>query len=343
MDAEWITYGDGFTGYFVQPMEPGIYPGVVMIHEWWGLNQNIKNMAHDMAEEGFLVLAVDLYNGQLADNPADAGRLAGAVRDDMNTAIAHLQSATQYLRSHEFSQGQVASMGWCFGGGLSMQLALNEQMDATVIYYGAVETDETALMAIDWPVLGIFGDQDAVIPIASVRAFDAALDNIGVENEIYVYEGLGHAFANPSNADHDPESTVDAWMKTVSFLNTHLKVAAPDPVLGKDADTYFKDQIVSIAVANRGQPIEGFDAFLLLDAYTGLEPSDFDGVAGLNGQYEFTDDLQFILDNDGGPITSADGMVEDYELLLDNIAERYAVVIGDKPSVDQLMKILQEE
>ena len=222
MNAEWIEY-DGFRGYFVQPMEEGNFPGVVMIHEWWGLNQNIKDMAHDMAEEGYLVLAVDLFDGKVADNPADARIYSGEVRNNMDNAINHLKAAAAFLRNHEKSLGSVASMGWCFGGGLSMQLALEEEMDATVIYYGAVETDEAALSSIDWPVLGIFGEKDAVIPVDSVHSFDASLDNLGIENEVYVYEGLGHAFANPSNAGHDPISTEDAWMKTVNFLNKHLK------------------------------------------------------------------------------------------------------------------------
>jgi len=218
MNYEWVTYGDNYTGYFVKP--EGNYPGVVMIHEWWGLNQNIKNMAQDLAKEGFNVLAVDLYNGNLADNSGDARIYATEVRNNMDTAIDHLQAAVAFLKE---KNSVVASIGWCFGGGMSMQLALNEKMDATVIYYGAVETSEESLGSISWPVLGIFGEEDAAIPVESVREFDAAMDNLGIENEIYIYEGLGHAFANPSNAGHDAEKTADAWMKTVSFLNAHLK------------------------------------------------------------------------------------------------------------------------
>jgi len=114
-------------------------------------------------------------------------------------------------------------MGWCFGGGMSMQLALNDEVDATVIYYGSVETDQEKLQTINWPVLGIFGETDSVIPLNSVNQFEQVLDALGIENEIYIYEGLGHAFANPSNPGHDPKSTEDAWIKTVNFLNTHLE------------------------------------------------------------------------------------------------------------------------
>jgi len=223
MDAEFVTYGENFKGYFVMPKKNGSFPGVVMIHEWWGLNQNIKNRAHDLAEEGFLVLAVDLYDGKVADVSTDARTYATAVRNDMDTALVHLKSAVAFLRNHERSLGNVASLGWCFGGGLSMQLALNEQMDATIIYYGAVETDAEVLATIDWPVLGIFGEEDAVIPLDSVHAFASSLDKVGIENEIITYPGLGHAFANPSNAGYDPTSTAHAWMKTIDFLEMHLK------------------------------------------------------------------------------------------------------------------------
>jgi carboxymethylenebutenolidase len=221
MDGYWVEYS-GFRGYLAKPLEDGTYPGVVLIHEWWGLNQNIKNMAHDLAEEGFVALAVDLFDGQVADNPDDARKYSGQVRDNMKNAIVHLQSAVSFLKSNENVES-VGSMGWCFGGGMSMQLALNEEMDATVIYYGAVETDSDVLETIDWPVLGIFGEEDAVIPLDSVNEFDKALDELGIENEIYVYKGVGHAFANPSNSGYDPVKTEDAWMKTVSFLNENLK------------------------------------------------------------------------------------------------------------------------
>jgi carboxymethylenebutenolidase len=223
MDGEWVTYGNDFKGYFVRPLAKETFPGVVMIHEWWGLNQNIKNMAHDLAEEGYVVLAVDLFDGKVADTPDDARIYSSEVRDNMDKALSHLKSATSFLKNHESGSGNVASMGWCFGGGMSMQLSLNEELDATIIYYGALETDEEILKGIGWPVLGIFGSEDAVVPLDSVYEFESSLDTLDIEGEIYVYEGLGHAFANPSNPSHDPEKTEDAWIKTVDFLNRNLK------------------------------------------------------------------------------------------------------------------------
>lgn len=223
MVGEWVTYGDNFRGYLVGPMEEGEYPGVVMIHEWWGLNQNIKNMAHELAKEGYNVLAVDLYDGRVAESSDDAGTYAGEVRESPERAIEHMRAAAEFLRGQDSFDGNIGSMGWCFGGGMSMQLALNEPLDATVIYYGNLETDPEALSVIDWPILGVFGEEDTSITVESVNAFEAALNEVGIENEIYVYEGVGHAFANPSNDGHDPAKTADAWEKTVNFLNENLK------------------------------------------------------------------------------------------------------------------------
>ncbi|MFB3062026.1 MAG: dienelactone hydrolase family protein, partial [Candidatus Binatia bacterium] len=146
--------------------------------------------------------------------------------DNVPEAVAHMKSAASFLRESDFViENAIASIGWCFGGGMSLQLSLNENLAATVIYYGNLETNEERLSTITWPVLGIFADQDTVIPLDSVHQFEAALNQLGIENEIHVYEGVPHAFANPSNPGHDPEKTVDAWQKTVAFLDRNLKQA----------------------------------------------------------------------------------------------------------------------
>ncbi|MBS3101956.1 dienelactone hydrolase family protein [Candidatus Woesearchaeota archaeon] len=224
MNAEWVTYGDNFKDYLVKPLGEGRFPAVIMIHEWWGLNQNIKNMAHELAGQGYVVLAVDLFDGKVAETPEEARGYSSKARNNMDRTLWHLKSAVSFLRESDFvSKDNIASMGWCFGGGMSLQLSLNEDLAATVIYYGNLETNESKLSNINWPVLGVFGEEDTGIPVSSVNEFDAALDDLGVENEIYIYEGVGHAFANPSNPGHDPEKTEDAWKKTVAFLDRNLK------------------------------------------------------------------------------------------------------------------------
>ena len=198
-------------------------PAVVMIHENRGLNEHIKMMADTLAKEGYVVLAVDLFNGQVASNQQDAGPLSDAVRENPTEAIANLRAAVRYLASLEnVNPSQISSLGWCFGGQQSLQLALNTEpkypLSSTVIYYGRLVSDPDELSKIKWPVLGIFGDQDDSIPVENVTNFKAALDSIGIPNEIYIYKGVGHAFANPSRDSYAPDQTADAWNKTLLFL-----------------------------------------------------------------------------------------------------------------------------
>lgn len=214
------TYGTDFKGFYAHPEEAGSYPGVVMVHEWWGLNDHIKDMARQLAREGYSVMAVDLYDGKVATVQADAQKY----RTEMNQerAVSHMRAAATFLRQQGASK--IASLGWCFGGGQALQMALSgEPLDATVIYYGNLVTDQTQLSKIKWPVLGIFGDQDQSIPVATVNEFDRALDTLGVQNNINIYPGVGHAFANPSGMNYAANETKDAWEKTLNFLNNNLK------------------------------------------------------------------------------------------------------------------------
>ena len=231
-----INYIDGSSGYLVYPNttnnttsttgQQQKLPAVVMIHEWWGLNDNIKDMANELAGEGYVVLAADLYNGEVATDPNRARELSSSVNENPEQAITNLQSAVQYLASlPNVNSSRIASLGWCFGGGQSLQLALHSEQNplaATVIYYGNLVNDTNELSKINWPVLGIFGDQDQSIPVESVDAFEQALNGTGIKNEIYIYPGVGHAFANPSGDNYAPEETADAWQRTLTFLNKYV-------------------------------------------------------------------------------------------------------------------------
>jgi carboxymethylenebutenolidase len=232
-----IEYTEGSLGYLVYPNstdknttsatgQQQKLPAAVMIHEWWGLNDNIKEMADELAAEGYVVLAADLYNGEVTTDPNRARELSSSVRENPQQAITNLQSAVQYLASlPNVNSSRIASLGWCFGGGQSLQLALNSEqhpLAATVIYYGNLVNDTNELSKIKWPVLGIFGDQDNSIPVDSVRAFERGLNETGVTNEVYVYPGVGHAFANPSGDNYAPQETADAWQKTLTFLDKYV-------------------------------------------------------------------------------------------------------------------------
>jgi carboxymethylenebutenolidase len=219
--AETVSYVSGVNGYLAQPETPGQYPGVVMIHENRGLRDEVKKAADDLAKEGYIVLAVDLFKGKVVETQEQAGSLTSTF--DQSEGVANMKAAAQYLRS--LGATKIASWGWCFGGKQSIELAISgETLDATVAYYGGgMATTTTKLAPIDWPVMGVFGDADRVISTSTREAFEDSLNTLGIENEIYVYPGVGHAFANPSNANHAPAETADAWAKTVAFLNKHLK------------------------------------------------------------------------------------------------------------------------
>lgn len=218
--TEDVVYFGNTKGFFASPEKAGSYPGVVMIHEWWGLNDNIKDMARQLAKEGYNVLAVDLYNGVVAKTPDEARAQTTAL--DQPKALENLKAALAFLKTKGATK--LASFGWCFGGGQSMQLALgSSDLSATVIYYGNLVDDETKLRNIKWPVLGIFGDKDQSITPDKVKAFETALNKVGVKNEIHIYPGVGHAFANPSGQSYAPNETKDAWEKTLKFLNQNLK------------------------------------------------------------------------------------------------------------------------
>lgn len=215
------SYFQGVIGYLARPAGDGIYPGIVMIHENRGLRPEIKTAAENLAREGYIVLAVDLYKGNVLETQDEARAYSSQFNQEEGTA--NMRAAVEYLRSQGASK--VASWGWCFGGKQSVNLAISgEPLDATVVYYGGgMATTTEQLAPIKWPVMGVFGDQDQAIPVATVRTFESSLNTLGIENEIYMYPGVGHAFANPSNPNHAPAETADAWEKTVAFLNEHLK------------------------------------------------------------------------------------------------------------------------
>lgn len=223
-----INYFDSSSGYLVYPSATTgkKLPAVIMIHENRGLNDYIKSMANTLAREGYVVLAVDLFKGQVAQTSQQAQQLASFARSNPSTTISNLQAAVKYVSSLPFvDSSKIASIGWCFGGGQSLQLALHSEQHplvATILYYGTpLVTDKQQLSEIKWPVLGIFGDKDQAIPLSNIQQFKAALDSIGIPNEIHIYKELGHAFANPSGANYAPNETIDAWQKTLEFLKKY--------------------------------------------------------------------------------------------------------------------------
>ena len=227
-----VAYGQAggkpITGFLARPASAkGPLPAILVIHEWWGLNDNIRDMARRLAGEGYVALAVDLYGGATAATPDQAMKLMQGVMKDPAPAKANLRQAYDYLTAHEHAP-RVGVIGWCFGGGWSLETALMlpDKIGATVIYYGHLTTDRAALARLQMPLIGFFGAQDQSIPVASVREFEAAMKSLGKPIEVHVYDGAGHAFANPSGTNYRPKAASDAWTRTVAFLAKSLKPGA---------------------------------------------------------------------------------------------------------------------
>ena len=217
--------GKVISGYLARPADAEALPGIVVIHEWWGLNDNIRSMADRLAGQGYSALAVDLYEGGVASNPGEARELMGAAMKRPPQALNdNLAQAIAYLRG-ELGASAVGTIGWCFGGGWSLNAALEnpEGVDASVIYYGRLVTDRDRLAGLRAPILGLFGSEDRGIPVSTVREFEAALDALEKPAEIQVYEGANHAFANPSGTRYDAKAAEDAWARTTAFFDAELR------------------------------------------------------------------------------------------------------------------------
>jgi carboxymethylenebutenolidase len=212
------------TGYLAVPDSPGRHPGLVVIHEWWGLNDWVKEQARKFAEQGFVALAPDLYRGKVATDPGTAHELSRGMPQDR--AVADLKGAFAYLAARaDVDPSKIGSVGWCMGGGLSLQLALHEpRLAACVVNYGAMPTDAAEIRKINAPVLGNFGADDHGISPDAVHAFERAMKAANKSIDVKVYAGAGHAFENPNNkAGYRAEAASDAWKRMIEFFSRTLK------------------------------------------------------------------------------------------------------------------------
>jgi carboxymethylenebutenolidase len=198
-------------------------PAVILLHEWWGLNDDIRALADRVAAEGYIVLAVDLFSGQTATSLPAARKLMLSVVEDPANAELNIQGAYTFL-NEVAGAPKIAAVGWGFGGAWALNSALlyPDELDAAVVYYGQVTGDETLLQPLNVPVLGIFAENDRGIRTDSVRAFESALTALEKDFEIEIYPGVGHAFANPSGKNYDATTTALAWENTLSFLRRTL-------------------------------------------------------------------------------------------------------------------------
>lgn len=211
-------------GYFAFPadmVDP--LPGVIVVHERWGLDDGVRALADRIAGQGFVVLAVDLYGGATATDIPGARKLMVGVVENAELANENIRQAYQFL----IDSGQaprIASLGWSFGGGWALNAAMlfPDELDAAVIYYGQITDSEERLAPVNAPILGLFGENDRGVPAEDVRAFEATLEKLDKEYEIEIYSGVGHAFADPQASNYNAKTAEMAWARVVNFLNEHL-------------------------------------------------------------------------------------------------------------------------
>jgi len=226
-DGKAVSYKSGdetVQGVLYTPVGKGPFPAIIVIHEWWGLNDWVKEQGSKLADQGYAALAVDLYRGKVATTPEMAHEIMRGVPEDR--AKRDLHAAYEFLGSQSnVKKERIGSIGWCMGGGYSLDVALQEpNLAATVINYGHLATDPEALKKINAPILGLFGGQDHGITPDDVHKFEQAMKQLGKKIDVRIYDDAGHAFENPNNKDgYRTEDAADAWKRTVEFLAATLK------------------------------------------------------------------------------------------------------------------------
>ena len=216
--------GETVHGILYRPKGTGPFPAIVVIHEWWGLNDWVKQQAKMFAQHGYVTLAVDLYRGQVAADPEIAHELMRALPQDRG--VMYLVSGVGYLKTLKFvDPTRIGAVGWCMGGGFAMQFAIADpSLRAVAINYGALETDPAQLKKIHAAILGNFGAHDRGITPEDVHAFATAMQKIGHPVDVKEYADAGHAFENPSNKDgYRAADTAEADRRMFTFFSRYLK------------------------------------------------------------------------------------------------------------------------
>ncbi|MBN2432014.1 MAG: dienelactone hydrolase family protein [Acidobacteria bacterium] len=208
-------------GYLAEPQNGGTSGGVIVIHEWNGLVDRIRQAADAIAAEGFVVLAADLYSGRTGSNREENIALMREAQAKPERIIANLDAAAKFLRQRADVSGKIATIGWCFGGGVALSYAIGgENHDATAIFYGRLLEDPEQMRHIHHEIYGTFAGQDRGIPPEQVKRFVAALRQAGIPNDIHIYDDVEHGFW--LYVDRDPERNTeparDAWQRLKDYL-----------------------------------------------------------------------------------------------------------------------------
>jgi carboxymethylenebutenolidase len=200
-------------------------PAVIVAHEWWGLNAQIRRVARQLARQGYVAIVPDLYHGKVADDAEGAHELSRGLEDD--SVLADMAAASKWLASQPRTRGsRVGVIGFCMGGRVAEQAALADpSLAAVVMFYGPPVMDPADLAKLKSPLMGHFGAEDRGIPVDRVQQFEKNLKDAGKEAQIFVYPGAGHAFMNDSRDSFHPDASRQAWARTLDFLQKQLKLA----------------------------------------------------------------------------------------------------------------------
>jgi carboxymethylenebutenolidase len=226
-DGKSVSYKSGdetVNGVLYAPAGKGPFPALIVIHEWWGLNYWVKEQGSKLSDQGYVALAVDLYRGKVADTAEMAHELMRGMPEDR--AIRDLKAAYDFLAAQPgVNKDRIGSIGWCMGGGYSLDVALAEPgLAAAVINYGHLATEPAEMKKIQAPILGMFGGKDRGIPPDDVKKFQQAMEQLGKKIDVKIYPDAGHGFENPNNKQaYRAEDAGDAWQRTVAFLASNLK------------------------------------------------------------------------------------------------------------------------
>jgi carboxymethylenebutenolidase len=211
-------------GFVAAPEKSGRYPGIIVVHDWWGLTDWVKQQTQNLAAQGFVVLAVDLYGGKLPADAAEAGQLGQSVSSD--SAVLKLMAGLVYLATRsDVERDRIGAVGWAMGGGYALRLAMHvPQIAACVDNYGEVPTDPNEMQLIGAAVLGNFGSDDHGVTPVDVQGFEKTMKNLNRRVDLKIYDGAGHSFENPNDRDaYRPDAAADAWNRTVAFLDKSLR------------------------------------------------------------------------------------------------------------------------
>jgi carboxymethylenebutenolidase len=211
-------------GYFGKPSSDSPLPGVIVIQEWWGLDEQTKSIADRFASVGYLTFAPDLYHGELAAL-GDSETASRLVQKYAAGAPADLEKVYDALKQHPTCNGKIGSVGFCFGGRMSLALGIRRPLDAVCTFYGGgMQQIFDQMGSFKSPVLGLFGDKDTSIPSGTIEQFNLLLDKLDVPHEIVVYPNSGHAFFRDCDPKvYKPEASKDAGEKVNKFFTTYLK------------------------------------------------------------------------------------------------------------------------